>query len=398
MPQYRWVGLDLQGHVQKGQQFAQSLDFLEKLLLEKEIALLDARPARRWLTKKWNAAYTASFFKQLSLLLDAGVFVTDALELLAKQSDNELVKKIIDQIIVDLHNGISLSAALEKHPDCFSSLHIVMIKAGEESGSLIQALELISVHLENRISFYQKIRACVLTPAITFIFFILILSIIFTVIVPKLVVLFVQMGKPMPQSTRTILAVSSFITNRWFLFFVFSITGMVTAIVHAIPERVKKLKDRLVLRIPIISDLMINKSIVYFLESTALLLQGGVSLVPALHTATGSIDNVELQEHGAHVVQEVASGQSLAVAMSKQPLFIFPADLIAMVRIGEESGKLTMLIRRAASLYKSKVNRSLTLFSTLLQPLLVIFLGLCIAILMIAIYVPIFELPSVIDI
>ncbi len=264
MPYYQWTGVDLLGQTRKGKQRATSPDFLEKTLFEQNIAVVEVWPVRSWPWQRWNQEDSLAFFKKLHVLLSAGVFTTDALTILLKQARHESVVTIIEQLYNDVCNGISLSSSLEKFPEHFDNLTITLIRAGEESGSVGNALEALCEHIEFKQSFYRKLRAAALMPMITLSFFVLIALAIITLIIPKFAILFLQNQQQLPWMTKMLLATSEFLRSGYALVFV------LIPLLFIVMRRFKKIDtnrvDRLILSVPFLSTLIIETSLTYFFK------------------------------------------------------------------------------------------------------------------------------------
>jgi type IV pilus assembly protein PilC len=394
MPYYQWTGIDIGGQITKGRQLAPSSDFLEKTLLQQNIALMTAQPVKSWPWQQWRQSDSLDFFRQLSALLSSGIFTTDALAILLKQARRDEVMRVIEQLHADICSGISLSAALEKFDTYFNPLVITLLRSGEESGNVARALEALCEHIEFKQQFYRKLRTAALMPGITLLFFIVITAVIITVILPKFASLFTETNQPLPWMTQMLLALSYFV-SQWYLFLLAGMAGLVFAL-----RQVKKRyfsSNQFLLSVPFLSRVIVDTSLTYFLKSLTVLMQGGVSLVPALTIAQHSVSTAAIKEQLAGVVDQVSKGWALSEALSTSKSPFFSDDFIAMVKVGEESGNLRSMLEHCSKLYEARVSKALELFSALFQPALMIFIGLMIAFLILAVYVPIFELSNVVS-
>lgn len=394
MPYFKWKGIDLTGCTQRGTMRARSEHHVYRALLNNDIALL--RSSIKHKRRILNASSKADFFRQLALLIDSGVFLDQALLLLQEQVKKNRAHEMFDDIIADVHEGHSLSEACKKYPYEFDSLTIQMMQAGHESGSLGRSLQMLADYSEMREQFYKKLRSAALLPTITLIFFFIIGAAIIIFIVPAFASMFASLGHDLPTTTRWMMTLHSILTG-WM------IVGIIMVLILAIIGfrklyhyiRAKRIIDAYILRIPFIGTLVRETTITYFFQSVALLIQGGIRVVPALRTVRSLLGNEYIKEHLIVVEREVDKGYSLSTVM-KNSKNLFVSDAVALIRVGEESGQLGLMLARSAALYQERINRILFFMSTVFQPILMIILGLLIMGLIFAVYIPIFNLSYVV--
>lgn len=397
MAYFKWRGIDLTGTVREGKQFARSEKELSDLLLDHEIALVSCAHARSNIFSRSISLETKiTFFRQLSVLLDAGVMLPEALHILTGLIYQLRMQEILCEVAADVQEGFPLSKALEAHPETFDSLMIRMARIGQEAGTLALALAQLSDYLEATQSFRKKLKSAAMLPMLTFGFFLVIAGLLFTVIVPRFADIFHSMNKELPYLTKLIVNISQALCSSTVFYFLGALLLFGTGIwSYAKSVKGKIELDRLVLRVPWLGDLVKNSSLVYFLHSVSMLLSGGVQLVKAMHISCKSIKNSLLQKQVAELEAEVKAGVSLSQAMKRVPGSVFEADLVAIAKVGEESGRLDVMLKKGAAIYQAKVDRAISFFSTIFQPLLMIILGLLISLLIFAIYLPIFSMSNI---
>lgn len=398
MPYYIWQGVNIFGDVKRGKNFARSYGDLDKILFARNIAMISCKQSR--ISSLFNRISTddkINFFRQLSVLLDAGVRLPDALMILCDQMNNIKFKQIIFQIESDILQGLSFSKSLAKYPKTFDQMIVQIVKVGQESGNLAVSLLQLSDYLDERQAFYKKLKSASALPLITLGFFIVVTYSIFAFVVPKFADLFASMGKDLPPLTKTILKISLFLRSNifilMFLFFVFII--FIIQKYLKIPA-IKKTSDIVTINLPLFGEIFMQSFLVYFLRSISILLKGGVRLVPAIAISKDSIKNGFIKSQVHKLERDVFAGSSLSQSMIDYGGKLFPQDLIAIIKVGEETARLEIMLEKAAQMYQQKINRSILFFTTIFQPLLMIILGLLITLLIFAIYVPIFGLASVV--
>lgn len=394
MPYYRWQGVDILGGYKKGKMYARSLERLDAQLFVREIALIKCQPVswrRRF--RPISHDLKIELFKQLATLIDGGVALPQALLIVAEQLHHPGMQEIIHELADGVDQGNSFSVALFTYAHFFDPITIQLAKAGEESSSLAEAMEQIADRLEMRQEFSRAVRAAIMLPALTLGFFVLITFFLFTFVVPQFAEIFASMNQELPRSTQVMLAISNFMRSWYALILAGAIAlGGYALYLFSVSPRGKGIKDRFIFHVPIMGAIARTRFIAYFLASLALLLERGLQLVPALHTVAQSMDNEVLKAYVHAIECSVSNGRSLSVALQDVSPYWFPLELNALVHVGENSGTLELLLKKASIRYRDQVKRQLARISSIIQPLLMIILGLLVLLLIFAIYLPIIHL------
>jgi len=398
MPYYRWKGINLFGDAKRGKSFARSEDDLDSLLFDRNIAMLSCKNCKIWsFLGSISNEDKINFFRQLSVLLESGVRLPDALRILGEQSENILFGQIVFALESDIQEGVSFGDALGKHPQIFDDLMVKMANVGQESGNLGSSLKQLTSYLEIKQDFRKKLRSASALPMITLAFFVFITMSIFVFVVPKFADIFRTMNKELPTITRVILKISEFLRS----YQLFIGLGILVAFIFLARKYIKKpvlqpVVEMILVRFPLTGSLIKQTSLVYFLRSVSMLLQSGMRLLPAIEITKKSFESSLLKNHLEMLQQDVYAGSSLSQSMTDYPGLLFSQDLVAMVKVGEETGSLGLMLQKAADMYQDKVDRSILFFTTIFQPLLMICLGLLIALLIFAIYIPVFSMADVV--
>ncbi|MFC1842258.1 type II secretion system F family protein [Candidatus Dependentiae bacterium] len=401
MPYYYWRGVNIFGDMKKGKAFARSVNDLDKTLFSRNIAIISCKNSKiRRFFNKISQDNIIHFFRQLAILLDAGVRLPDALMILCNQARNMRLKQVIFLLELDVLEGFSLSKALSKQAQLFDAMIIQIVQVGQESGNLGACLHQLSDYLQERRAFYKKIKSAAILPLITLAFFFMVTFAIFAFVVPKFADVFASIGKDLPPLTKTILRVSEFLRSNLFLFaLVFTGSLLVLTkkyLVYFKCTKIKRAIDKACINLPFLGEIYRNSFLVHFLRSISMLLKSGVRLVPAIYIAKSSIKNSVIKSQVCKLEQDVYAGSSLSQSMVDYGDILFPQDLVSVVKVGEETGQLHVMLDKAADMYWQKISRSILFFTTIFQPLLMIMLGLLITLLIFAIYVPIFGLASLV--
>lgn len=398
MPFFKWYGVDLEGKKRSGSMMARSHAQLDALLLQNNIACLKSRQTKPFVLM-WRVplAVKVQFFKQLSILLGSGIFLDQALELLIHQINNRAFKIVVQDILVSVQHGVRLSQAIMDHPFFFDVLTAHMIEIGQESGKLSQALEQLCVYQENILHFKKQLRNAALLPMITFFFFLIIALIIFIVIVPAFASLFLSTGQQLPEATRIMLQISEFLRHPWTLFGSIMVSiGILISYCCFERTRVYNKLMYWLYYIPFFGALSVQAMCAYFFHSLFLLTQTGVHLIAALSIVQDMMHHPLMKSIVQTMQQDIQAGISINNALSKYEK-IFPLPIQALIAVGQESACLPFMFMQASMLYKEQVSRKLMIISTILQPVLMISIGLMITFLIFAVYLPIFNMSSVIN-
>ncbi len=342
--------------------------------------------------KRVSLPEMALFSRQLSTMLEAGISIIDAIDDLASQTQNKYFSSVLSDVVSEIREGSSFSRALSKHPGVFNQLYVALVLSGEESGNLVEVLKDLSSELEDQLTLLRKVRQAVSYPAVILIFFVAVVAFVFLYLVPKFQEIFESFGAQLPVFTRIILEISRF-SLKFFPFFLLGLIvfGILFSIYRRTPDGSRKI-DNLKLKIPIFGDLFLRVSLARFSRSLATLLQGGVSIIAALDIVGRTTGNKILEEYIKKIRDGVIGGELLGNEMRKYKLF--PAMMVRMVTVGEETGRTDDMLERVSKFYRDEVDVTLNILSSILEPILIIGLGIIVGTVVLAIYLPIFKLAA----
>lgn len=398
MAYYTWKGVDLAGAIKKGKLFARSADELDAVLFKQKIALLSCKQSSQFFshfsipkTEKIN------FFKSLAQLLQAGVLLPDALIVVSSQAHHKQWHIVLSSISNSIFQGSSLSQALQDYPKIFDQVMINMVHVGQESGNLIESLTLLSDYLSDSYEFESNVRSAAMVPLITLIFFIIVAMAIFIFIIPHFITIFQSVNQELPWVTRIMIGMSDFFCSGHIFLFLGCI-GAALALLKSYRSSSSGsyALDSFLLQIPGLGYLIMQRSLAHFLQAMAMLTSGGMHIVDALAVSKGIVSNKLIVHHLSIIEKEVQAGVSLSQAMMYEQGQIFGAQTVAIIKVGQESGRLPVLLNQTAKMYQSSIKKTITLITTLINPLLMIVMGLLITFLVFAVYLPIFNLSNVI--
>lgn len=332
------------------------------------------------------------FSRQLAALVKAGISLVRGLNILFSQIENKTLREIIASLITKIEAGSSLSDAMSNYPDVFSSFYINMIKAGEFSGALDVVLDRLALHLESVSKLNRKVRAALVYPAVVITVAIAITALIFIFVIPKFQEIFSSVGMQLPVPTRIVLAISNVMQRAWFLFPVF-IFGIFMGVQWLL--KVPKFRltlDRQKLSAAVIGKLMRKIVIARFSRTLATLLKSGVSILAALEIASKTAGNMVIEMALNRVISQVSKGERIGASLAENK--IFTPLVVSLVAVGEETGDISSMLEKIAGFYEEEVDNGIASLTSLIEPVIIVFLGVVIGGIVIAIFLPILQLTQ----
>jgi type II secretory pathway component PulF len=396
MPYYAWRSVNEAGVVGRGVSFAQSVEELDAVLLRQRKALIASRLVRqRGRSRELMRFLHEDFFSHFAHLVGAGVLVPDALELCARQTDSSDVRHAILALGVRVNGGASLSSALAAEQSVFSPMTVSMIKVGEETGSLVPVAAVLSLYAQNDAAFYKRLQSALLGPLVTLLFFLTVAAVFLMVAVPHFASMMLSLGVEMPPLTRGLLATQEFLAG-WGS--VIALGGLVS-FVFLIRYFLKRYRDHenfqgFLLKVPLYGDIVRLRTIAQMSRALALLIENGVPIPAALAITQGVVTNPILKRRVAELEEFVRAGYAVSDALEMVGQGWLSHDIPALVKLGEASGRLAPLFDQIAQRTQARLDALLARVTTLIQPASMLLLGVLVALLIAAIYVPLLELAK----
>jgi type IV pilus assembly protein PilC len=395
---FSWEGVDKKGNRVKGKDLAADEQALRSELrrrgiipnkIAKQLTLFNSGGG------KVKAEDIALFSRQLATMMAAGIPLVQSFEIVGNGHDKPAVQKLILEIKADVEGGSALHEALAKHPLYFDDLYVNLVEAGEQAGALESLLDKIATYKEKTEALKKKVKKALFYPAAVMVVAIVVTVILLIFVIPQFEAMFKGFGADLPAFTQFVINMSRWLQNNGILFAA-AIAGAVYAFLY-FKKRSKKMRetlDRLVLKAPVIGPILEKAAIARFARTLATMFAAGVPLVEALDSVAGATGNIVFENAVLKMRDEVATGQRLQQAMANTQLF--PNMVIQMIAVGEESGALDEMSGKVATFYEADVDNAVDSMSSLLEPLIMAILGVLVGGLVIAMYLPIFKLGSVV--
>ncbi len=332
------------------------------------------------------------FTRQFSSLIDAGVPVVQCLDILAAQEKNKLFKKVLEKVKADVEAGSGLADALSKHPKAFSDLFVRIVEAGELSGTLDKALRRVGMQLEKLGRIRSKVIGALLYPTITIIVAIGVLIFLLVKVIPEISKLYTQNAAKLPAITLNVLALSKWVQDNFYLMMLTLAGIFVGAVLLYRQPRFREVWDPFFIRVPLFGPLIRKASIARLSRTMSTLLSSGVPLLTAFDICIRLMSNAAVRDSVRRAAASVQEGKTIAAGLAVGG--IFPPMVIHMVNIGEMTGKLDELLSKVADIYDDEVDDAVGALTGLLQPALIVGVGVVIAFLLLSMYLPIFQLAD----
>lgn len=395
MPMFSYEVLDNQGRLTTGQLEAENeaaviarlrgMGYMVTSVQQARIPLLSFRSWRA--EKKVSLGDLSLFCRQLAAMLNAGIPLTRCLFALGEQVTAPALKRAVNEIATNVEAGMSFSEALEDHPRVFSKLFVGMVKAGEIGGTLEETLGHLSEQLQKDKSLRDNIRSATFYPAMIGVFSIVVILVMMIFVVPIFVRMFPE-GVSLPLPTVIVLSISDSLRTKWYWWiacFTLLVSGLRVAMTH---PRGELFWARVKLRLPVFGALIHKATVAGFARTLATLLNGGIPILQALESAGEATGNILIRRAVLEAKDKVEEGRSLAQPLEESGFF--PPMVIQMIAVGEESGSLVSLLRRIADFFEEEVTIMTKGLTAMLEPLLLVFVGLTVGAMVIALYLPVF--------
>lgn len=411
MPLFRYEAINPAGRISNGKHRAELVPEVEQWLVQQGLTPInieltaddDSKPGLPTLSESHpdlierlqgvSLEDRILLCRQLSTMLEAGVTILQALEIMAGQVSNKVLRRILAETAAAIEGGSGLSDALAGYPRVFNQLFLNVVRVGEESGSLDHSFLYLATLYENEKDINERIKAATRYPKIVISAIFLAIFILMSFVVPKFAQMFASAKVALPMPTRVLIAVSGFFSSYYLAIILLVIALAVLWRLALNYEIVVETRDRLILKTPVLGELSVKIYMSRFCRVFAVLTKSGINIIKTLELSSTALGNLVLVKALRQVTADVESGMELQRAMRKFP--IFPPMVVQMVTVGEESGQLEKMMNKVADYFESETNYTIKNLSSLIEPFLLLFLGTMVAFIALSIFLPMWNIMSV---
>ncbi len=392
---FSWEGKDKTGKIMRGEMRATGDTVVQATLRRQGVLVTRIKKQKMARGGRIGEKDIALFTRQLATMMKSGVPLLQAFDIAMKGSGNPALSRLLNEVRNDVETGSSLAQAFSKHPVHFDKLFCNLVHAGEQAGILDNLLDRIATYKEKILAIKSKIKSALFYPAAVIVVAALVISVMMLFVIPEFKNVFTSFGADLPAPTLMVIAMSDFFVDYWYILFGIVI-GTIVGISYMYKRSAKMqiLVDRAVLKLPVVGDIIMKATVARWTRTLSTMFAAGVPLVEALDSVGGASGNYVYLKATRQIQNEVSGGTSLTVAM--QNASVFPTMVVQMVSIGEESGQLDSMLSKSADFYEQEVDDAVGGLSQLLEPIIMVFLGTVIGGLVVAMYLPIFKLGSVV--
>ncbi len=392
---FEWEGKDRNGKQVRGETRAVGENQVKASLRRQGVLATKIKKRSMRSGKSIKPRDIAIFTRQLATMMKAGVPLLQAFDIVGRGNANASVTKLLNDVRTDVETGTSLSAAFRKYPLYFNALYCNLVEAGEAAGILEALLDRLAVYMEKTEAIKSKIKSALMYPTSVVVVAFVVVAVIMIFVIPAFKEVFSSFGADLPAPTLFVMAISEFFVAYWWLIFG-SVGGGVYFFMQAWKrnEKVQRFMDRLLLKVPVFGALIEKSCIARWTRTLSTMFAAGVPLVEALDSVGGASGNSLYEDATRKIQQEVSTGTSLTAAMGNANLF--PTMVLQMCAIGEESGSVDHMLGKAADFYEAEVDEMVAGLSSLMEPIIIVFLGGLIGGIVVSMYLPIFKLGQVV--
>ncbi len=393
---FAWEGRDKRGARIKGKSLAPDEQTLRAELRRQGVAPSKIRKQKQGRKGgSVNAGDIAVFSRQLATMLAAGIPLVQAFEIVGNGNDKPAMQKLILDVKADVEGGTSLHEALAKHPLYFDDLYVNLVEAGEQAGALESLLDKVATYKEKTEALKKKVKKALFYPAAVLVVAVVVTVVLLIFVIPQFESLYKGFGASLPAFTQFVINISNAV-QHYGIFMAMGVGGAFFAFFYfkKRSRAMREFLDRVVLKVPIIGPILNKAAIARYARTLSTMFAAGVPLVEALGSVAGATGNVVYEKAVLRMKDEVSTGQRLQRAMESTGLF--PNMVNQMIAVGEESGSLDEMSGKVATFYEAEVDNAVDAMSSLLEPLIMVVLGVLVGGLVIAMYLPIFKLASVV--
>ena len=335
------------------------------------------------------------FTRQFSTMINAGLPLVQALDILAKQSENPALKEVTKAVVFDVESGHTVADAFRKHPKAFDDLYVNMVAAGEAGGILDTILMRLAIFKEKNDALIRKVKGAMIYPGVIMSVAVIAIVVLLVFVIPTFASMFASVGLPLPLPTRIVIGASHFLKGYWW-----AIVGLIAGVFYMLKNYYKTSNgqlaiDRLLLKAPVLGDVLRKSAVSRFTRTLGTLIGSGVSILDGLEITAKTAGNRVISDAIMESRASIAGGETISAPLQKSA--VFPAMVISMIAVGEQTGGLDEMLSKIADFYDEEVDAAVSGLLALMEPIMIVFLGVIVGGMVVAMYLPIFDMVNAVQ-
>jgi type IV pilus assembly protein PilC len=400
MPMYEYTARNqTTGQIMKGTQEAANREEVTKFLRKNKLAVVTIREQPKEIKLKFGGGIKTRdiviFTRQFATMINAGLPLVQSLDILAQQTENKKLAEIVRQVVYDVESGNTLADAFRKHPKAFTDLYVNMVAAGEAGGILDTILLRLATFLEKNDALVRKVKSAMIYPGVIFSVAAIAVAVLLIFVIPTFQNMFASVNLELPLPTRLVIGASQFLINYWWailLIIGLSIFGL-TRYYQTDPG--KKKIDQMLLNAPVLGDLLRKSAVSRFTRTLGTLISSGVSILDGLEITAKTAGNRVIHDAVMDSRQSIAGGETIAAPLERSK--VFPPMVISMIAVGEQTGGLDEMLTKIADFYDDEVDVAVGALLSLMEPIMIVVLGVIVGGMVVAMYLPIFDMVNAVQ-
>jgi len=401
MPVYEYTARNLKGDLEKGQVDLPTKDDVVAHLRRNRLVVVQVRQAPKAVSLGGmfkggvKTRDVVIFTRQFATMINAGLPLVQALDILAQQTENKVLADVTRQVVYDVESGQTLADALRKHPKAFSDLYVNMVAAGEAGGILDTILQRLAEFLEKNDKIIRKVKGAMVYPGVIMSVAVIAVAVLLIFVIPTFQTMFASVQLELPLPTRIVIGMSRILTSYWWV-----ILGVIGLTIFGIARYYKtpggRLQiDSLLLKMPVLGDVLRKSAVSRFTRTLGTLVSSGVSILDGLEITARTAGNMVIHNAVMESRQSIAGGDTIAAPLQRSK--VFPPMVISMIAVGEQTGGLDEMLSKIADFYDEEVDASVSTLLSLMEPVMIVVLGVIVGGMVVAMYLPIFDMVNAVQ-
>ncbi|HVE78912.1 MAG TPA: type II secretion system F family protein [Gemmatimonadaceae bacterium] len=396
MPTFTYTARTQQGELKNGQMEAKSRDeVVAQLRRQRQVVVKVDEQTKRKSGGSISMRDIVIFTRQFSTMINAGLPLVQALDILSKQSENKALQEVTKQVVFDVESGNTVADALRKHPKAFSDLYVNMVAAGEAGGILDTILMRLATFMEKNDALIRKVKGAAIYPAVIMSVAAIAIAVLLIFVIPVFESMFASVNLTLPLPTRIVVGMSRFLTGYWWAVLVGMIATVYLFINYYKTANGRLVIDRLMLKAPVLGDVLRKSAVSRFTRTLGTLISSGVSILEGLEITAKTAGNRVIQDAIMASRASIAGGDTISAPLAKSQ--VFPPMVISMIAVGEQTGGLDEMLSKIADFYDEEVDAAVSGLLALMEPVMIVVLGVVVGGMVVAMYLPIFDMMNVVQ-